>query len=96
MNTNVNETFIVWSVAGEPRQRDLLDGDLFSGQRVSITENADIPSGTSTRMEFVTTRLSVLVAPSRILERDVRCTADTLFGSQRSMPGAFQGTYSYI
>ena len=96
VNTNVYGTYIGWSIAGEPRRRDLFDGDRFNGQRVSIAENTDIPSGTTTGKDFVMTRLSVLVAPSSILERDVRCSAATLFGTQRSMPGAFQGACSYI
>jgi hypothetical protein len=99
VNTNVDGTTIEWSAAstvtGErPQRRNLIDGGRFNGQRVSINmaENTDNLGTMSPGIEFRV--MSVLVAPSSILEGDVQCgaaAADSAIGTRRSMPGAFQG-----
>lgn len=77
-----------WSVIGinadtASQRISLEDGDLMNGQEISVVYS---DSG----MDY--TETTVLVAPDIILDRDVRCTAFTAFGSQRSISGAFQGS----
>ena len=80
-----------WSVIGinadtASQRISLADRDLVNGQEISVIYS---DSGLDC------TETTVLVAPDIILEGDVRCAAFTVFGSQRSMPGAFQGSKSF-
>ena len=94
----MDDIFIEWSaistVPGErPRRRFLFNGGRYNGQRVLI-DLRDETVSLGPRIEFGVA--SVLVAPSSILEGDIRCDASSQFDSRRSMPGAFQGTYNLL
>ena len=98
VTANVDDIFIEWSaistVPGErPRRRFLFNGGRYNGQRVLI-DLRDETVSLGPRIEFGVA--SVLVAPSSILEGDIRCDASSQFDSRRSMPGAFQGTYNLL
>lgn len=69
--------------ADAPQRVSLDDGNLVDGQEISVF----IDYSDSGMIHRETT---VLVAPDIVLEGDVRCAAFTAFGSQRSLPGAFQ------